>query len=190
MWSGPLLPFYSHFQFFSSIFRLFQPHDLFAVPSTFPSFHLRPIIIVVESLSCVLLFATPWTIARQASLSFTISPSLLKLMSIELVMPSSHLVLCHPLLLLPFIFSSIRVFSSELAFHIRWPKYWSLSFSFTISPSNSGLISFKIDLFDLLAVQGTLKSFPSAIFRKHQFFSPQPSFWFSSHIHMWLLGRL
>ena len=101
---------------------------------------------------------TPWTAARQASLSITNSWSLLKLMSIELVMPSNHLILCHPLLLLPSVFPSIRVFSNESVLHIRWPKYWS--FSFSISPSNeySGLISFRIGWFDLLAVQGTLKS--------------------------------
>jgi len=110
----------------------------------------------VQSLSCVRLFATPWTAARQASLSITNSRSLLKLMSIESVMPSNHLILCHPLLLLPSIFPSIRVFSSELVLHIRWPKYWN----FSISPSNeySRLISFRFDWFDLLAVQGTLKS--------------------------------
>ena len=113
--------------------------------------------VVVQSLSCLRPFVTPWTPARQASLSFTISQSLLKLMSIESVMPSKHLILCRPLLLLSSIFPSIRVFSSELALYIRWPKYWS--FSFSISPSNeySGLISFKIEWFDLLAVQGTLK---------------------------------
>ena len=101
---------------------------------------------------------TPWTAAYQASLSFTISQSFLKLMSIKLVMPSNHLILCHPLFLLPSIFPSIRVFSKESVLHIRWPKYWS--FSFSISPSNeySGLISFRMDWFDLLAVQGTLKS--------------------------------
>ena len=113
---------------------------------------------VVQSLSRVLLLATPWTAARQVSLSFTSSQSLLKLMSIESVMPSNHLILCHPLILLPSIFPSIRVFSNESVLHIRWPKYWS--FSFSICPSNeySGLISFRIDWFDLLAVQGTLKS--------------------------------
>ena len=112
----------------------------------------------VQLLSCVWLFATPWTAASQASLSFTISLSLLKLMSIESVMPSNHLILCRPLLLPPSIFPSIRVFSNESVLCIRWPKYWS--FSFSISPSNeySGLISFRIDWFDLLAVQGTLKS--------------------------------
>ena len=113
--------------------------------------------VVVQSLSCVLLFATPWTAAPQASLSFTIFQSLLNLMSIESVIPSNHLVLCHPVLLLPSIFPSIRVFSNELALCIRWPKYWS--FSFRISPSNeySGLISFRIDWFELLAVHKTLK---------------------------------
>ena len=109
----------------------------------------------VQSLSCVRLFVTPWTGAHQASLSITNSESLLRLLSIELVMPSNHLMLCHPLLL-PSIFPSIRLFSNESALHIRWPKYWS----FSISPSNeySGLISFRMDWFDLLAVQGTLKS--------------------------------
>ena len=104
---------------------------------------------------------TPCTAARQASLSITNSWSLLKLMSIELGMPSNHLILCHPLLLLPSIFPSIRVFSNESVLRIRWPKYWS--FSFSISPSNeySGLISFRMDWLDLLAVQGTLKSSPT-----------------------------
>ena len=112
----------------------------------------------VQSLSRVQLFATPWTAAHQASLSITNSWSFLKLKSIELVMPSSHLILCHPLLLLPSIFPSISVFSNEPVLLIRWPEYWS--FSFSISPSNkhSGLISFRMDWLDLLAVQGTLKS--------------------------------
>ena len=103
---------------------------------------------------------TPWTAAHKAFLSFTISLSLLKLMSIESVMPSNHLILCHPLLLLPSIFPSIRVLSNELALRIMWAKYWNLSLNFSISPSNeySGWISFRIDWFDLLAVQGTLKS--------------------------------
>ena len=113
--------------------------------------------IVVQSSSCVHLFETPWTTACQASLSFTIYWNLFKLMSIESVMPSNHLILCC-LLVLPSIFPNIRVFSSELALRIRWPKYWS--FSFSISPSNeySGLISFSIDWFDVLVAQGTLKS--------------------------------
>ena len=112
----------------------------------------------VQLLSCVQLFATSWTAARQASLSITNSRSLLKLMSIELVMPSNHRILCCPLLLLLSIFLSIMVFSNESLLHIRWPKYWS--FSFSISPSNqySRLISSRADWFDLLAVQGTLKS--------------------------------
>ena len=111
-----------------------------------------------SSLSHVQLFVTPWTAARKASLSITNSQSLFKLMSIESVMPSNHLILYHPLLLLPSIFPSIRVFSNESVLHIRWPKYWS--FSFNISPSNEhpGLISFRMDWMDLLAVQGTLKS--------------------------------
>ena len=117
-----------------------------------------PMISSVQSLSRVQLFATPWTAARQASLSITNSWSLLKLMSIESVMPSNHRHPLHPRLLPPSIFASIRVFSSESALRIKWPKYWS--FSFSISPSNeySGLISFRIDWFDLLAVEGTLKS--------------------------------
>ena len=102
--------------------------------------------------------ATPWTTACQASLSFTISQSVLKLMSIESVMPSNHLILCHPRLLLPSVFPSIRVFSSESALPIRWPKYWSFSFSVNPSSEHPGLISFRMDQLDLLAVPGTLKS--------------------------------
>ena len=114
---------------------------------------------IVQSFSHVRLFATPRTAAHQASLSFTISWRLLKLMPIESTMPSNHLILCRPILLLPSIFPSIRVFSNESVLHIRWPKCWN--FSFSISPSNeySGLISFRMDWFDLRAVQGTLKSF-------------------------------
>ena len=112
----------------------------------------------VQLHSCVRLFVTPWTVALQASLSITNSWSLLKLMSIQSVIPSNHLILCHPLLLLPSIFPGIRVFSNESVLHIRWSKYWS--FSFYISPSSeySGLISFRMYWLDLLAVQGTLKS--------------------------------
>ena len=142
----------------------------------------------VGSLSLVWLFVTPWTVARQVSLSITISWSLLKLMSIELVMPSNHLILCHPLLILPSIFPSIRVFSNESVLHIRWSKYWS----FSISPSNgySGLISFRIDGFDLLAVQGTLKSLlqhhssKALILRHSAFFIVQ-----LSHPYMLLLSH-
>ena len=108
-------------------------------------------------LSHVRLFATPWATTHQASLS-TNSQSLLKLMSIELVMPSNHFILCHPLLLLPLIFLSIRVFSKESLLHIRWPKYWSSSFSISLSNEYSGLISIRSDWFGLLAVQGSLKS--------------------------------
>ena len=125
----------------------------------------------VQSLSRVQLFGISWITACQASLSFTISWSLLKLMSIESVIPSNYLILCCPLLLLPSIFRSIRVSSIESVLHIRWPKYWS--FSFSISPSNeySGLISFRIDWFDHLAVQGTLES----ILQRSAFFTTQLS---------------
>ena len=127
------------------------------------SLPLSLIISSVQSLSCVQLFATQWTAARQASLSFTNSQSLPKLMSIELVIPSNDLILCHLLLLPPSIFPSIRVFSNESILHIRQPKYWS--FSFSISPANeySGLISFRMDWLDLLAVQGT----PKSLFQHH-----------------------
>ena len=114
----------------------------------------------VQLLSHVWLFLTPWTAVCQASLSFSLSQSLLKFMFIESVMPSNHLILCHPLLLLPSIFPSIRVFSNELTLCIRWPKYWSFSFSISPFSEYSGLISFRIDWFDLLAVQGTLNSLP------------------------------
>ena len=135
----------------------------------------------VQSLSRVWLFATPWTAACQASLSITNSRSLPKLMSFELVMPSSHLILCRPLLLLPSIFPNIGVFSNESALHIRWPKYWS--FSFNISPSNEHpwLIAFRMDWLDLLAVHGTLKSLlqhhssKASILRCSAFFTVQLS---------------
>ena len=116
----------------------------------------------VQSLNCIRSFATPWTTARQASLSITNSGSLLKLMSIEwgplMMMPSNHLILCRPRLLLPSIFPSIRVFSSESVIHIRCPQYWSFSFNISLSNEYSGLISFRMDWLDLLVVQGTLKS--------------------------------
>ena len=116
--------------------------------------------VVVQSLSSVRFFVTPWSVAHQAPLSSTISQTLLKCMSIESVMLSNHLILCHFLLLWPSIFPSIIVFANESALHIRWPKYWS--FSFSISPSNeySGLISFRTDWFDLFVVHGTLNSLP------------------------------
>ena len=130
--------------------------DHFIIYGCIKSFCCAPLTLV-QSLSCVRLFATPWTAARQASLSITNFRSLLKLVSIESVMPSKHLVLCYSLLLPPSIFPSIGVFSNESALRIRWPKYWS--FSFSISPCNeySGLISFRIDWLDLLAAQGTFK---------------------------------
>ena len=112
----------------------------------------------VQSLSRIRLFSAPQIAARQASLSITNSQNLLKLMSIESVMPFNHLILCYPLLLLPLIFPSIRVFSNESVLHIRWPKYWSFSFSISPSSEYSGLISFRVDCLDLLVVQGTLKS--------------------------------
>ena len=136
------------------------------------------------SLSHVQLFVTPWTAAPQASVSFTMSQSLLKLMSIESVMPSNHLILCRPFLLLPSVFPSIRVFSNESALCIKCPKYWSFSFSISTSNEYSGLISFRIDWFDLLAVQGVSRIFSNTTLQKHQFFSAQPSTWSKSHIHM------
>ena len=145
--------------------------------------HVFVQVLSVQSLSRVRLFATLWTAARQASLSITNSWNSLRLMSIELVMPYNHLNLCCPLLLLPSIFPSIRVFSNESVLCIRRPKYWS--FSFTITPSNeySGLISFRINWFDLLAVQGTLKSVLQHSVQKHQFFSAQLSLWSNSHTY-------
>ena len=136
-------------------------------------------IVVVQLLNHVQFFATPWTVAHQASLSFTISWSFLKLTSIESVMLSNHLILCHPLLLLPSVFPSIRVFSNELALHIRWPKYWNFSFSISPFGEYSGLISFRIDCFDLLAVQRLSWVFSSTTIQKYQFFSAQPSLWSS-----------
>ena len=129
----------------------------------------------VQSLSRVWLSATPWTTVRQASLSITNTQSLLKLMSIESVMPSNYLILCHPLFLPPSIFLSIRVFSNESVLPIRWPKYWS--FSFNISPSNehSELISFRMDWLDLHAVQGLSRVFSNTTVQKHQFFGAQLS---------------
>ena len=144
--------------------------------------------VAVQSLSHVRFFANPWTAAHQASLSFTISWSLLKFMPSESVRPSNYLILCHPLLLLSLIFPSIRAFSSELALLIKWPKYWSFSFSISCSNEYSGLISFRIDWFDLLAVQGILKISSTTIL-KHQLFDIQSSLWSNFHIHTWLLEK-
>ena len=129
----------------------------------------------VQSLSCVWLFATPWIAARQVYLSITNSRSLLKLMPIESMMSSSHLILCRPLLLLPPIPPSIRVFSNESALHMRWPKYWTFSFSISPFSEHPGLISFRMDWLDLLGVQGTLKSLLQNTVQKHQFFGTQLS---------------
>ena len=144
----------------------------------------------VQSLSRVQLFATPWIAARQASLSITNSQSSLKLMSIVLVMPSSHLILCRPLLLLPPIPPSIRGFSNESTLRTRWPKYWSFSFSISPSCEHPGLISFRMDWLDLLAVQGTLKgllqhhSSKASILRCSAFFTVQ-----LSHLYMMTTGK-
>ena len=139
----------------------------------------------VQSLSRVRLFATPWIAAHQASLSIINSQSLPKPMSIESVMPSNHLILCHPLLLLPSIFPSTRVFSNELVLHMRWTKYWNFSFSFSPSNEHLGLISFRMDWLDLLAVQGTLRSLlqhhssKASILLRSAFFTVQ-----LSHLYM------
>ena len=144
----------------------------------------------VQSLSHVLLFATPWIAARQASLSITNSRSSLRLMSVESVTPSSHLILCRPLLLLLTIPPSIRVFSNESALCMRWPKYWSFSFSIIPSKEHPGLISFRMDWLDLLVVQGTLKSLlqhhssKASVLWRSAFFTVQ------LHIHTWPLEKL
>ena len=154
---------------------MFHPHGL------------ENFVVVVQSIAAD--SVTTWTAACQASLSFTISWSLLKLMSIESVMPSNLLILCRSLLLLTLIFPRIRVFSNELTLLIRWPKYWS--FSFTISPSNeySVLISFRIDWFDLFAVQGLSRVFSNTTVQKHPFFGAQLSLWSNSYIHTRLLEK-
>ena len=143
--------------------------------------------IVVQLLTCVQLFVTPWTAALQASLFYTISQSLLKLMSNESVMPSNHLILWHPLFPLPSIFPNFTVFSNEWALCIKRPKYWS----FSISPSNeySGLISFRMDWLDLLAVQGTLKNLLQHYSTKASILWCSPSLRSSSHTHTWLLEK-
>ena len=158
---------------------------MFSFP--FDCFYCLKSIVVVQLLSLVQFFATPWIAACSASLSFTISQILLKLMSVELVMPSNHLILFRPLFLLPSIFSSIRIFSNELAFHVKWLKYWS----FSISPSNeySGFISLRIDWFDLLATKGLSRiSFKTTV-QKHHFFDTQTSLWSNSYIHTWLVEK-
>ena len=149
----------------------------------------RRLLSSLQSLSCVQLFATPWTAARQASLSITSSQSPPKLMSIELVMPSNHLILCRPLLLLPSIFPSIRVFSNESALRIRWPKYWS--FSFNISPSSNTQDLSPLGWTGWIPVQsnGLSRVFSNTTVQKHQFFGAQLSSQSNSHIHPWLLEK-
>ena len=142
-----------------------------------------------QSLSRVRLFVTPWIVARQASLSITNSLSLPKLMSIELVMPSSHLILCHPLLLLPLIPPSSKVFSNDSTLCMRWPKYWSFSFSIIPSKEIPGLISFRMDWLDLLAVQGTLKSLLQHHSSKASILRCSAFFKSNSHIHTWPLEK-
>ena len=127
--------------------------------------------------------ATPWTAAHQASLSITNSRSLLIFMSTESMMPSNHLILCHPLLLLPSIFLSIRFFSNESVLHIRWPKYWSFSFNISLSKEHPGLISFRMDWLNLLQSKGLSRVFPNTTVQKHQFFGAQLSSQSNSHIH-------
>ena len=143
---------------------------------------------VVQWLSHVWLFATPWTMTRQASLTFTISWSLLKLMSSELVMPSYHLILCCSLLLPPSIFPSIRVFSNELSLHNKWPKYWSFNFSISPSYDYSGSIFFRINLFDL-AIQRNLKSFLQHHISEASILWSSAFLWSDSHIHTRLLEK-
>ena len=138
----------------------------------------------IQSLSRVQLFATPWTTACQASLSITNSRSSPKPMSIDSVMPSNHFILCHPLLLLPSIFPSIRVFSNESALHIKLPKYWNFSFSVRSSNEYSRLISFKMDWLDLLASKGFSRVFSNTTVPKHRFFSAQLSSQANSHPYM------
>ena len=143
----------------------------------------------VQSLSHVQLFVTPWIAAHQASLSITNSWSLLKLMSIESVMPSSHFILGRCLLLLPPIRPSIRDFSNESTLCMRWPRYWSFSFSISLSNEHSGLISFRMDWLDLLAVQGLSRVFSNTTVQKHLFFHAQLPSQSNIHIHTWPLEK-
>ena len=141
------------------------------------------LISVVQLLSCVRLFAIPWTVARQTSLSITNSRSLLKVKFIKSAMSFNHLILCHPLLLLPSNFPSIRVSSNESVLRIRWPKDWSFSFSISTSNQHSGLISFGWTGWISLQSKGFLRVFSNTTLQKHQFFGGQPSLWSNSHIH-------
>ena len=171
------------FRVWLEISTLLKPHLILITILAKPSFSRVPVLVqLVQLLGHVRPFATPWTAAHQASLSITNSRSLLKLLSIKSVMPSSHLILCHPLLLLPSIFPSIRVFSNESVLHITWPKYWSFSYSIRTSSEYSGLIS--------LQSKGHSRVFSSTTAQKHQFFSAQPSLWSNSHIHTWLIEKI
>ena len=164
-------------------FVLFEITHKYCISESFVDYEGPVQFSSVQSLSRVQLLETPWTAAHQTSLSITNSWNLPKLMSIESVMPPHHLIFCHPLLLLPSIFPSIRVFSNESALHIRWPKYWSFSFNLSPSTEHPGLISFRIDWLDLLAFQGTLKSLLLTTVQKHQSFSTQLSLYSNSHTH-------
>ena len=148
-----------------------------------------PLHFVVQSLSCIWLFVTPWTAACQASLSFTISQSLLKPMSIELVMSSNHFILCCPFLFLPSIFPSISVFSSELALCIRWWKYWSFSFSIGLPRNIQGWFLLGLTGWNSLQSKGLSRVFFDTWAQKHQLFGAQPSSWSNSHIHTWVLEK-
>ena len=141
----------------------------------------------VQLLSCVQLFVIPWTAAHQASLSITNTWNLLKFVSIELVMPTNHLILCYSFLLMPSLFPSIRIFSKESVLHIRWSKYWNFSFSISSSNDYSVLISFRIDWLDLLQFKGLSRVFSNTTVQKHQFFGSQLSLSSNSHIHTFIL---
>ena len=147
------------------------------------------VVVVADLLSCIWLCATPWTTACQAPLSFTVSQSWLKLMSIESVMLFNHLILCHLLLLLPSVFPSIRVFSNESAIHTRWPKYWSFSFSISLSDTYSDWFPLGLTGLVSLKFKGPSRVFSSTTIQKHQFFSSQSSLWSNSQIHTWLLEK-
>ena len=188
---------------FAQIYFLLPKNVLLSPRLDFPSyfpFILFPLLCTcissVQSLSSIQLFVTPWTATHQASLSITNSWSLLKLMSIESVMPSNHLILCRPLLLLPSIFSSIKVFSRKSVLCNRWPKYWSFtwpkywSFNFSIGPYNEYSMNIHLGLTNLiLQSKGPSRVFSKTTVEKHQFFSAQLSLWSNSHIHSWLLEK-
>ena len=172
------IPWHLFLEFFPFVVGIRREIVSILLPGQFSSF---------QSLSCACLFATPWTAACQASLSITRSWSLLKFMSIESVLPSNHLIFCHPLLLLPSVFTSIRVYSSESVLCIRWPKYWSFSFSISLPIQDW----FPLGLTGLTSLQSKELSrvFFNTTVQTHQFFSAQLFLWSKSHIHTWLLGN-